>query len=54
MLVNQQRIFPVAVSSGLADYPSTKEVHTGLLRAVPSVYIVPGLDIAQISARRAR
>jgi len=47
VIVNLQRIFPVVVSSGLADYPSTVETDEALLGAVPSVYMVPGLDIAR-------
>jgi indolepyruvate ferredoxin oxidoreductase beta subunit len=47
VLVNQQRIYPVVVSSGLAEYPRMDETRRLLERAAESVYLVPGLDIAQ-------
>jgi indolepyruvate ferredoxin oxidoreductase beta subunit len=47
ILVNQQRIFPVMVSSGLAEYPTENATHAALQRAAQNVYLVPGLDIAQ-------
>lgn len=47
IIVNRQRIFPVIVSSGLAEYPSMEDIVAALFRTVPSVYMVPGLDIAQ-------
>jgi indolepyruvate ferredoxin oxidoreductase beta subunit len=47
VLVNQQRIFPVMVSAGLADYPSLADTEAALREATPNVYLVPGLDIAQ-------
>jgi indolepyruvate ferredoxin oxidoreductase, beta subunit len=47
ILVNRQRIFPVAVSSGLSEYPGMEETERALLHAGRLVYVVPGLDIAQ-------
>jgi indolepyruvate ferredoxin oxidoreductase, beta subunit len=47
ILVNRQRIFPVAVSSGLSEYPAMEETERALLHAGRLVYVVPGLDIAQ-------
>jgi indolepyruvate ferredoxin oxidoreductase beta subunit len=47
ILINDQRIYPVVVSSGVSIYPSDEEVNSALLRASRSVYKVPGLDIAQ-------
>ncbi len=47
ILVNRQRIYPVLVSSGLAEYPTAKETNAALRRAAQHVYVVPGLDIAQ-------
>jgi len=47
ILVNQQRIYPVVVSSGLAEYPGDAPSDEALLRASHEVYRVPGLDIAQ-------
>jgi indolepyruvate ferredoxin oxidoreductase, beta subunit len=47
ILINDQRIFPVVVSSGVSFYPSDIEVDAALLRTAPNIYKVPGLDIAQ-------
>ena len=47
ILINDQRIFPVVVSSGVSGYPSDEEVSAALLRATNHAYKVPGLDIAQ-------
>ena len=47
ILINDQRIFPVVVSSGVSGYPSDEEVSAALLRATSHAYKVPGLDIAQ-------
>ncbi len=47
ILMNDQRIYPVVVSSGVSIYPSDEEVNSALLRASRSVYKVPGLDTAQ-------
>jgi indolepyruvate ferredoxin oxidoreductase beta subunit len=35
------------VSAGRAEYPTLTETHTALLAAAQSVYVVPGLDIAE-------
>jgi indolepyruvate ferredoxin oxidoreductase beta subunit len=47
ILVNRQRIFPVIVSAGEADYPNSAEIITALRNAVPNVHLVPGLQVAQ-------
>lgn len=47
VLVNQQEIHPVTVSSGFATYPDKKTVDTSLQAATPNVYRIPGLDMAQ-------
>jgi indolepyruvate ferredoxin oxidoreductase, beta subunit len=47
ILINRQRIFPVVVSAGLADYPSSADTDAALLRAAEWIYVVPGLDLAQ-------
>jgi indolepyruvate ferredoxin oxidoreductase beta subunit len=47
ILINDQRIFPVVVSSGVSGYLSDEEVSAALLRATNHAYKVPGLDIAQ-------
>lgn len=47
VLVNQQEIHPVTVSSGFAAYPDKKTVDTSLQAATPNVYRIPGLDMAQ-------
>ena len=47
ILVNRQRIFPVSVSSGSAEYPSMDETNSALRAAAAEVFAVPGLDIAQ-------
>jgi indolepyruvate ferredoxin oxidoreductase beta subunit len=47
VLVNQQEIHPVSVSSGLTDYPDRGEADKSLDKAVEHVYRVPGLQIAQ-------
>ena len=47
ILVNQQRIYPVLVSSGLAEYPQDETSHEALAKAAEQVYVVPGLEIAQ-------
>ena len=47
LLINQQEIHPVTVSSGFASYPD-RETADGVFRAAAAqVYSVPGLDIAQ-------
>jgi indolepyruvate ferredoxin oxidoreductase beta subunit len=47
VLVNQQEIHPVTVSSGFATYPQKETVDKALQAATSNVYHVPGLDIAQ-------
>jgi indolepyruvate ferredoxin oxidoreductase, beta subunit len=47
IVVNRQRIFPVVVSAGRAEYPTLSETHAALQEAAQNVYVVPGLDIAQ-------
>lgn len=47
VLVNQQEIHPVTVSSGLAAYPDGDTVEKALQAATPYVHRIPGLDIAQ-------
>lgn len=47
VLVNQQEIHPVTVSSGLAAYPDEETLDKALQAATPNVYRIPGLDMAQ-------
>ena len=47
VLVNQQEIHPVTVSSGSATYPDSQTVDKALQAATDTVYRVPGLDMAQ-------
>ena len=47
VLLNQQEIDPVTVSSGLAAYPSNTDVSQALAAASEHVYRVPGLAIAR-------
>jgi len=47
VLINQQEIHPVTVSSGFAAYPSKEVVDKALQAAAAHVYRIPGLDIAQ-------
>jgi indolepyruvate ferredoxin oxidoreductase, beta subunit len=47
IVLNRQRIYPVAVSSGLARYPSMEDTEAHLLKAVRSVYLVRALDVAK-------
>ena len=47
ILVNRQRIYPVLVSSGYAEYPGSESTDAALAGAAERVYAVPGLDIAQ-------
>jgi len=47
VLINQQEIHPVTVSSGFATYPDEETVNRTLQGGVSHVYAVPGLDIAQ-------
>jgi indolepyruvate ferredoxin oxidoreductase beta subunit len=47
VLINQQQIHPVTVSSGDAVYPSEDTTEEALKRATEHVYRIPGLSIAQ-------
>jgi len=47
ILINQQEIHPVTVSSGLATYPDSETVQKSLEAATPNVFQIPGLSIAQ-------
>jgi indolepyruvate ferredoxin oxidoreductase beta subunit len=47
VLLNQQEIHPVSVSSGDAIYPDEAAVQRALEAATPNVYRVPGLHMAQ-------
>jgi indolepyruvate ferredoxin oxidoreductase beta subunit len=47
ILVNRQKIYPVTVSAGLTQYPDDATTHAALRRAVPTIYAVSGLAIAQ-------
>lgn len=47
VLVNQQEIHPVTVSSGFATYPDEETVDKALQMAATRVYRVPGLDMAR-------
>lgn len=47
VLVNQQEIHPVTVSSGLAAYPDPQVVERALQATTPYVYRIPGLEIAR-------
>lgn len=45
-IVNQQKIYPVTVASGQAEYPTTVTVEKALLDAVKNSYSVPAIDMA--------
>ena len=47
ILINQQEIHPVSVSSGITTYPDEETVDRALCGAVERVYRIPGLDITQ-------
>jgi len=47
VLVNQQEIHPVTVSSGLVEYPSQEATEGALRAATDGVYRVPGLEMAR-------
>lgn len=47
VLVNQQEIHPVTVSSGFAAYPDQQTIDEALQAATPNVYRIPGLGMAQ-------
>lgn len=46
ILVNQQRILPVIVSSGLAEYPDEEKIDAALRMTTPHFYKVPAIDMA--------
>jgi len=46
ILVNQQKIYPVLVSSGLAEYPSDEVIETSLNRTAKAIYKIPAVDLA--------
>ena len=46
VLINQQRILPVVVSSGLAEYPSDERIDAAVAVATPAYYKVPAIDLA--------
>lgn len=47
ILINQQEIHPVSVSSGITTYPDEETVDNAFRGAVEQVYRIPGLDITQ-------
>ncbi len=47
VLINQQEIHPVTVSSGFASYPDEETVERSLQAATSKVYRIPGLGMAQ-------
>ena len=47
ILINQQEIHPVMVSSGFATYPDQETVDKALEAAAERVYRIPGLNIAR-------
>ena len=47
ILINQQEIHPVTVSSGTATYPDRETVDRTLQAAAEKVHRIPGLNIAQ-------
>lgn len=47
VLLNQQEIHPVTVSSGFATYPDPETVEKALRATSPYVYRIPGLEIAR-------
>ncbi|NMA12244.1 MAG: indolepyruvate oxidoreductase subunit beta [Chloroflexi bacterium] len=46
ILVNQQKIYPVTVSSGLAEYPSEEVIDESLYATTKNIYKVPAIDLA--------
>ncbi len=46
VLVNQQKILPVVVSSGLAEYPSDERTYAAIAMATSTSYKVPAIDMA--------
>jgi len=47
IMINQQEIHPVSVSSGFATYPDQENVEESLQHVAASVYRVPGLEMAR-------
>jgi indolepyruvate ferredoxin oxidoreductase beta subunit len=47
LLVNQQEIHPVTVSSGFATYPDKETAEAAFEKATPNFYHVPALNMAQ-------
>ncbi len=47
ILINQQEIHPVTVSSGLATYPDEATVDKAFQAAAEHVYRIPGINIAR-------
>ncbi len=45
VLMNQQEIHPVTVSSGFATYPDPETVEKALQATTPYVYRIPGLEL---------
>ncbi|MDA8216582.1 MAG: indolepyruvate oxidoreductase subunit beta [Dehalococcoidales bacterium] len=45
-IVNEQRLLPLAVSSGKAAYPSTEEVRSAVAARAERLYWVPGEEMA--------
>lgn len=46
ILVNQQKIYPVTVSTGLAEYPSEEVIDESLYATTKNIYKVPAIDLA--------
>jgi len=46
ILINQQKISPVMVSSGLLDYPEEKTVDEALAKTTPNVFKLHAIDVA--------
>lgn len=46
ILVNQQKIYPVLVSSGLAEYPSDEEIEKSLKATTKNIFEVPAINLA--------
>jgi len=47
VLMNEQEIQPVTVSSGFATYPAEETLDEALKATTPNTYRIPGLDMAQ-------
>ncbi len=46
IIVNKQKIYPVLVSSGLAEYPSDDKIEDLLQKTTPNITEIPAVDIA--------